>query len=253
MTRLVLYNIEYCEGLIGRWFDYLKFWKIFFPPKGLDRRIMDSLEALKPDILSLIEVDTGSFRSKKDQVHYFESHLEMNDVVSAIKYSFQGWTKLFHFVPILNKQANAIMARYKMSDVKYHLLHEGSKRVVIEATMHLPKKVTHLVAHLSLGKKARAKQIDELIGIINGIKNPIILMGDFNTRREGEIQKLLASTNLQDKHMMNRFGRSFTFPTSHPKRRIDYVLTSPEIKVRNYEVLPFQFSDHLPLMLDFDI
>ena len=65
MTRLIVYNIEYCEGMTGLWHDYLKFWKIFFPPKDLDRRIVEHIKKLKPDVLALVEVDTGSFRSKK--------------------------------------------------------------------------------------------------------------------------------------------------------------------------------------------
>jgi hypothetical protein len=51
--------------MTGFWYDYLKFWKIFFPPKNLDQKIVDSLKKLNPDLVALIEVDTGSFRAKK--------------------------------------------------------------------------------------------------------------------------------------------------------------------------------------------
>lgn len=181
MVKLIVYNIEYCEGMTGLWWEYLEFWKIFFPPKNLDLKIVDQIKKLKPDILALIEVDTGSFRSKKDEVVFFEKKLGMKNFVEQVKYPFQGWLKFFHFVPILNKQANAIIAKEKLSNVRYHMLHEGTKRVVIEATIHVPEKVTLLLAHLSLGKEARAEQICELIKIINNIKNAVILMGDFNT------------------------------------------------------------------------
>jgi len=169
MVRLIIYNIEYCEGVTGLWYDYLKFWKIFFPPKGLDQRIVDQLKKLKPDILALVEVDTGSFRAKKDEVVFFEKKLGMKDFVEKIKYPFEGWLKLFHYVPILNKQANAIIAKEKLSKVKYHVFHEGAKRVVIEVTIHVPKKVTLLLAHLALGKKTRAKQIQKLTKIVQKI------------------------------------------------------------------------------------
>ena len=53
MVRLIVYNIEYCEGITGLWYDYIKFWKIFFPPKGLDKRIVAQIKKLKPDILAL--------------------------------------------------------------------------------------------------------------------------------------------------------------------------------------------------------
>ena len=254
MTRLIVYNIEYCEGMTGLWYDYLKFWKIFFPPKGLDREIVDQLKKLKPDILALVEVDTGSFRSKKDEVVFFEKNLGMKYFVEKIKYPFESWLKLFHYTPILNKQANAIIAKEKLSKVKYHVFHEGTKRVIIEATIHVPKKVTLLLAHLALGKRTRAKQINELTKIVNNIKNSVILMGDFNTfNGEEEIRKLLKETHLHHKFEMDKKSQTLTQPTFHPSRRLDYVLTSKGIKVKNYEVLNFHFSDHLPLMVDFKV
>ena len=254
MVRLIVYNIEYCEGITGLWYDYLKFWKIFFPQKGLDQRIVDHIKKLKPDILSLVEVDTGSFRAKRDEVKFFEKQLEMKSFVEKVKYPLKGWLKLFHYVPILNKQANAIIAKEKLSDARYHVLHEGTKRVVIEATIHVPKIVTLLLAHLALGKKTRTRQIEELTSIVNKIKNPIILMGDFNTfNGEEEIKKLLKETHLQHKFKMGKKSQTLTQPTSHPMRRLDYVLTSKRVKVQNYEVLNFHFSDHLPLLVDFEV
>ena len=124
MTRLIVYNIEYCEGMLGLWYEYLKFWRIFFPPKNLDKRIINKIKNLAPDILALVEVDTGSFRAKKDEVKFFEKKLAMKSFVETVKYPFQGWLKLFHYVPILDKQANAIIAKKRLSKVKYHVFHE---------------------------------------------------------------------------------------------------------------------------------
>ncbi len=254
MVRLIVYNIEYCEGMTGLWWEYLKFWRIFFPPPGLEQEIVDYLKKLHPDILALVEVDTGSFRAKKDEVHFFEKQLGMKSSVEKVKYPLHGWLKLFHYVPILNKQANAIIAKKRLSHVRYHVFHEGTKRVVIEATIHVPKKVTLLLAHLALGGETRAKQIQELIKIVNDIKNPVILMGDFNTfHGEKEIETLLRETHLHHKFQLDKKSQTLTEPTYHPSRRLDYVLTSKQIKVNAYEVLNFHFSDHLPLLVDFTV
>ena len=91
MVRLIVYNIEYCEGMTGHWWGYLKFWRIFFPPPKLDEKIVDHLKKLKPDILALVEVDTGSFRAKKDEVKFFERQLKMKSIAEHIKYPFKGW------------------------------------------------------------------------------------------------------------------------------------------------------------------
>ena len=254
MVKLITYNIEYCEGMEGIWYQYLKFWKIFFPPKNLNKQLVAALHKLNPDILALIEVDIGSLRARgKDEVRFLEEKLKLNNFVEKVKYPLKGWLKMFHHVPILNKQANAIISRFPLNDVKYHVFHEGTKRMVIEATVKCPDPITLLAAHLALGKKARAQQIKELIHIVNNIKNPVILMGDFNTfNGEKEIQDLLQKTHLSDLISLDKVSLPFTEPAWHPTRRLDYILTSPQIKVKKYSILHFPFSDHLPLMIDFE-
>ncbi len=254
MVKLITYNIEYCEGMEGIWYQYLQFWKIFFPPKNLERRMVTALHKLNPDILALIEVDIGSLRSRgEDEVRYLEEKLGFTHFVEKVKYPLKGWLKLFHHLPILDKQANALISRFPFTKVRYHVFHEGTKRMVIEATVKCPKTVTLLAAHLALGKKSRAKQIKELVNIVNKIKSPVILMGDFNTfNGEEEIQELLRKTHLKDLISLDTKSLPLTEPAWHPTRRLDYILTSPQIKVKKYSVLKFQFSDHLPLMIDFE-
>ncbi|PIZ51929.1 hypothetical protein COY27_02040 [Candidatus Woesearchaeota archaeon CG_4_10_14_0_2_um_filter_33_13] len=254
MVRIISYNIEYCEGIPGLWYQYLEFWKIFFPPKQLDQRMVDELKKLKPDILTLIEVDTGSFRSRgTDEVRFIEEKMGLKSFVERVKYPLTGWLKLFHHTPILDKQANAIVSKYKLRKIKYHVLHEGTKRVIIEATIDCPKPVTLLAAHLALGKKTRAKQVDELVKIVNSIKNPVILMGDFNTfNGVAEIEKLLTKTNLRDKIALEKESVPFTEPAWHPTKRLDYILTSSDLNVKKYTILHFNFSDHLPIMIEFE-
>ena len=254
MVKLICYNIEYCEGMLGKWYDYLKFWRTFFPPKKLNQELVAALKKMKPDILTLIEADVGSLRNRGiDEVRFLEEKLKMNSFVEKIKYPLQGWLKLFHHIPILDKQANGIISKYKFEKVKYHVFHEGTKRMVIEATLRCPQKLTLLAAHLALGKKTRAKQIDELVKIVNSIKNPVILMGDFNTfNGEEEIKKLLTKTHLKDKISLDKKDLPYTEPAWHPTRRLDYILTSPLLKVHKYSILKFQYSDHLPLLIEFN-
>ncbi len=255
MVRLICYNIEYCEGMEGLWYQYLKFWRIFFPPKRLDLKLVEALKKLNPDILALVEVDTGSLRDHgKDEVVFLEEKLGMKSFVEKVKYPLHGWASLFHHLPILDKQANAIISKYPLTKVKYHVFHEGTKRMIIEAAVKCPKTVTFLLAHLALGRKTRAKQIEELIKIVNKIKTSVILMGDFNTfHGEEEIKTLLKKTHLSDKIALDKASLPLTEPAWHPKRRLDYILTSPQIKVKKYSILNFHFSDHLPLMVEFEV
>ena len=98
------------------------------------------------------------------------------------------------------------------------------------------------------------KQISEIIDIVNSIKNPVILMGDFNTfKGEEEIAELLQKTHLEHNARIGKKTFEFTQPTFKPHRLLDYVLTSPQIKVKKYEALKMPFSDHLPLYVEFDV
>ena len=227
----------------------MKFWRLLFRPKGLDLKIVDALNKLNPDLVGLVEVDTGSLRARRNDIEFFEEKLGMKSSAGSVKYAFERWKKIFKVIPLLRFQGNAIISKSKLSEVNFHVLKKGLKNVLIEATVHCPKKITMFLVHLPLGGKARREQIEEIITIVNKVKTPVVLMGDFNIFNGiKEIQKLIEQTNL-----VYDFDGKPTFPSYQPKKRLDYVFASKNIKIKNYKVLDFPFSDHLPLMVDFEV
>ena len=64
---------------------------------------------------------------------------------------------------------------------------------------------------------------------------------------------VLKETHLKDKISLDKKSLPLTEPAWHPSRRLDYILTSPQINVKKYSILNFHFSDHLPLMIEFDV
>ncbi|QQG38899.1 MAG: endonuclease/exonuclease/phosphatase family protein [Candidatus Woesearchaeota archaeon] len=251
MVRVIVYNIGYCQGISGNWWQYLKFWTTFFHPRKIERSIIEELKKHNPDIIGLIEIDFGSIRSRKDMANFFARNLNMGYVVQKIKYPKKGLLKLFHLIPILRKQGNAIISKYPLENIRYHHLSVGTKRTVIEASIKIPKKITILLAHLALGKNTRLIQIKELTNIVKKIKNSVILMGDFNTfDGKKEINDLLINTNLNDKYNISSKNIN-TYPSFTPNKRIDYILTSNKLKVKQHKPLKLKLSDHLPVLLDF--
>lgn len=251
MARAIVYNIGYCQGILGKWWEYLKFWTTFFPPRKIEKNMIEELKRYSPDIIGLIEVDLGSIRSRRNMAEFFAKGLNMNHTVQKIKYPKKGLLRIFHLIPILRKQGNAIISKYPLENVKYHHLSVGAKRVVIETTIKIPKKVTIVLVHLALGKSTRLIQINELSKIVNKIRNRVILMGDFNTfDGEKEIKNLLDNTNLNDKYKISGKGVD-TYPSFNPNKRIDYILNSNGIKVKDHKPLNLKLSDHLPVLLDF--
>lgn len=93
---------------------------------------------------------------------------------------------------------------------------------------------------------AQSRVLRDFMNARNGKK---ILCGDFNLKPDGESIRILEQgmTNL-----VKKFGITSTrsgFYTK-PDKFADYILVSPEIQVRHFEVLQDAASDHLPLLLD---
>lgn len=252
MTRIILYNIEYCEGVTKNKYQYLDFYHFFRSRKQLDDEMIEFLKGFNPDILALIEIDGGGRRSsKRNEPSYFSFKLGLDFFVQTIKYSFKG---MFRRLPVLRYQENALLSKYPISDVRYHFLTKGTKKVVIETTIELEKKVTLFVVHLALFKKTRLKQLKELADLVNSKKGPVILMGDFNTFKEEELDILLTKTSLVDAYSSTPNHKiKYTEPSWKPKYRLDNILVTPDIKIVNYEILEAHFSDHLPVLLDFEL
>lgn len=95
---------------------------------------------------------------------------------------------------------------------------------------------------------AQSKKIKEFISTIN---TPKILCGDFNLRPDTESIKLIESGL---NNLINEYGVQSTRSGLYTKAEkfADYIFVSPEIKVKSFEVLNIEVSDHLPLVLNYN-
>ena len=234
--RFVLYNIRYATGLKARNF--------FRSSRKNLEQIRGFLCDLEPDVVGLIEVDQGSYRSGgKNQAEllaeslgHYHSH--------SIKY---GENSLWRRVPVVRKQGNAFLARDRIRNETFHFFDQGMKRLIIE--LELEHVAVYLV-HLSLGARTRHQQLSALYELVKKARKPCIVAGDFNALwGENEIDLFLAASGLQNANL-----RSLpTYPSQKPHRHLDFVLFSQGILLRDFQVPRVPFSDHLPLVVDFDV
>lgn len=179
--------------------------------------------------------------------------------IEEVKYPQKSWLKLFHFIPILKNQANAIVSKYDLINTEYINLNNGTKRIIIKTDIIVEdKKITILLVHLVLGIRTRTKQIKQLIEVVNNLDNPIILMGDFNTfKGSKEIEELLRKTDLkyQNGILENNKNKEnkYTQPAYKPSKILDYILISDKINVLNYKILDAELSDHLPVYVECEV
>ena len=234
--RFVLYNIRYATGPKAHGFVR--------PSNRNLGRITGFLRDLQPDLVGLVEVDYGSYRTgRKNQVELLAESLGHYHSYST-KY---GQRSFWRHVPVLNRQGNAFLARDRIRNETFHFFEKGMKRLVIE--LELEHVVVYLV-HLSLGARTRHQQLRDLYDLVKKTRKPCIVAGDFNMLwGEREIDLFLAATGLQN---ANSDGLP-TYPSRRPDRHLDFVLHSREIEVRDFQVPRVPFSDHLPLVVDFNV
>ena len=242
--RFLLYNIRYAAG-IGRHFHlpvpysgYLK------NTNGHLKKIVNFIKAVNPDITGLIEVDSGSFRSKKNnQAEALACELQ-HDHIYQSKYSASSVARK---MPLLNKQGNAILTNQEIVSQKFHYFREGIKRLVIELEL---ENLSVFLVHLSLKFRHRQYQLQDLYHMTNEAQKPVLMAGDFNAfRGDRELHLFLAATGLIN---ANSSGQP-SHPSRAPRRQLDYILHSQQIKITDFQIPQITLSDHTPLVCEFEI
>lgn len=240
--RFLLYNVRYGAGVGARF-------HLPIPYAGYLKRttcnlecIVSFIETVKPDIIGLIEIDSGSFRSENVcQADAIARRLGFTHVVET-KY---GTNRVARRVPVLNKQGNAILTNQEILSHRFHYFEEGFKRLVIE--VQLPE-VTVFLVHLSLTFIQRQHQLQSLYELVRQASGPVIVAGDFNVLwGDRELDLFLAASGLIS---ANDQGQP-SHPSRSPKRQLDFILYSPELEVSNFNIPMVRFSDHVPLVCDF--
>jgi vancomycin resistance protein VanJ len=95
----------------------------------------------------------------------------------------------------------------------------------------------------------RTVQVDRILDWVESHRRRAIVAGDFNTPPRGRLYRRLASL-LTDGFAAAGSGFGWTFPSSHPLLRIDYVWTTPDLRPLRCHVPPGGPSDHLPVVVE---
>ncbi|MCF7816883.1 MAG: endonuclease/exonuclease/phosphatase family protein [Kiritimatiellales bacterium] len=239
--RFLLYNI--CYGTHGNQRKLPLLGMLGRTRNRLDE-ITEFIRPLDPDVIGLIEVDNGSYRAgKKSQTEKMAEELGHFHSYCS-KY---GATSRWQRIPLYNNQGNAFLAKDTIHGEKFHYFERGMKKLVIELEL---EKVTFFLVHLALSYKARQEQILHLYRLVRETNRPYIVAGDFNAfMGEAEIELLMSASGLRnaDLHMQP------SYPSRNPRKHLDFILHSPKIKVNKFWMPDIHLSDHLPLVIDFDV
>ena len=242
--RLLLYNIRYAVGGGARMHMPLPGAGYVLGNKTVLPDITRFIKSVDPDIVGLIEVDTGSIRSRNvNQAEKIAADLGMNTSYET-KY---GEKSLNQMLPIVRKQGNAFLAAQRVHGETFHYFDTGIKRLIIELEM---EEFAIFLVHLSLKYRHRHLQLRHLYDLIQKTAKPVIVAGDFNTFwGENEIYLFMRAAGLQSANT----NSLPSYPSRSPRKELDFVLYQDGIDVTNFDIPLVRFSDHLPLVCDFEL
>ena len=203
--------------------------------------IVEVLERENPDIVALQEVDGPSVWSGRfDHVEYLARNAGYSSTVRGTHMQTPGLD-----------YGTALMTRLNMTDAESvgfgGALSIGRKGFVI-STVQWPGRLDTAVdvvsVHLDpLRSKVRARQVNELIAVIEERGRPVIVMGDFNDdwyENDAAVRLLGETLNLKP--------HGLRCEDCHTHRRmkdfVDWILVSREIRIDNFEILSDDISDH---------
>ena len=242
--RLLIYNIRYATGTgIG--------FHLPMPGAGYlrsSRRVLEQITRFirseQPDVVGLIEVDTGSVRTGMlNQASYVADALG-HYTAHQCKY---GTGSINQMLPIVRKQGNALLAAPGVTGERFHYFDTGIKRLIIELEL---EQVCIFLVHLSLKFRHRQYQLRFLHDLIKNARKPVIVAGDFNVFwGTHEIYLFMQASGLRSANVLN----VPSYPARAPRVELDFILASEGIEVRNFRVPDIRWSDHRPVVCDFEV
>jgi endonuclease/exonuclease/phosphatase family metal-dependent hydrolase len=242
MPRIVTYNVHRCVGNDRR----------------LDvARVAGVLAQLNPDIVALQELDVGRRRTGRvDQAHEIARRLDM----------------ACHFHAALTveeeRYGDAILTCYPERLVKSGPLPGHPRMAALEPRGALwvevevdgrPLQVIN--THLGLVPREQQIQAAHLAGSA-WLEHPkcvwpAILLGDFNATASSVVYRTLTGRLQPSRRLARQRQPSSTFPSPLPVLRIDHHFVSPGVTVSSvfapFDPLTRVASDHLPLVMDFEL
>ncbi len=224
------------------------FSQIFLSWQTIQENLVDISVVLKTtatDIVALQEADGPSWWSGNfDHVALLAKKADFPWYARAghmDSWSLQYGTALLARGPYLETRAHRFKASFPTPAKGFFLARFGW--YPRGPTASKPVFVDVISVHLDFSRQAiRAGQIEEMRAVLAGRKNPLIILGDFNSEwltDQAVVRELARKSGLQvyqpEAVGLGTFG----------SRRLDWILISADLEFISYAVLPDVVSDHL--------
>ena len=153
---------------------------------------------------------------------------------------------------------NAILSRYPIKRVEKHAMPNsdslliGRGYLIVEIDPGDGAVLRVIATHLHAGRGQSAERLPQAEALVRswGGSHRTVILGDLNATPADPELALLSDAGLRDAFSTVQFsGPGYTAPAIDPRRRIDYVLVSPDLRVTDLSIPGTIASDHLPVAL----
>ena len=218
--------------------------------KKLDlQRIADVIIRERPDLVGLQEVDRGVRRTEGlDEIGELARMTRM-DYAFGHNLDYQEGQ---YGVAILSK-----FLIQKIDHRKYENRREAERRGMLRIEVDIGgRTINFATTHLDYQRDdGRLFETGQLLTFLADVKNPLIVVGDFNDEPAGSAYKLML-TKFEDAWIGSRAkGDGFSYSADKPSKRIDYIFyrTRDGWRAKKTWVVKTPASDHLPVMAELEI
>jgi endonuclease/exonuclease/phosphatase family metal-dependent hydrolase len=217
-------------------------WRHALPGEGMHATLDAMAELMRDyDFVAVQEADAGSLRTR------FVNQMEY--LARRAGFSHYGHVVTRDLRPVA-RHAMGYLSRLAPQREHGHVLPARipGRRAL---SVHLGPEaggLNLLIAHLSLGRKDRQKQLDYLARLVSHA-SPTVLLGDLNCGPDA----LREHGGLGRSGLWVPHSTPATFPSWAPRRSLDHILATPQLEVHRVEALPHRLSDHLPVLAEVSV
>lgn len=218
--------------------------------KKLDlQRIAGVINAARPDLVGLQEVDRGVKRTEgKDEIAELAALTRM-EYAFAPNLDYQG-----------GKYGVAILSRFSIKSTEHRMFEnkrEAERRGMLRVEVEVERKTLNFVTtHLDYQlEDGRLFETEQMLKFLEGLKGPLIVVADLNDEPAGSAYKLMR-TRFDDAWVTSGAKtEGFSYPADKPVKRIDHIFysTGDRMRARKSWVIETLASDHVPVMAEIEI
>lgn len=223
----------------------------FYRRHRIDLHLMaEAIASCEADIIGLNEV-----RGRGKAAEYTAQAEKMADILGYHCYFAQAVDFGGDVICGNSPYGNAILSKYPIIRAESVAIPDPlikdedayyETRCVLKADFVLGQygALTVLVTHMGLANSEQHNAVETVTKLLDEIKNPCVLMGDFNMTPDN---MTLAPIYLRMNDTAMKFNESkFSFPSHHPEIKIDYIFASQDIEIVTADIPNIIASDHRP-------